>query len=188
MILVQREMLAEARSEANIRALEIGRLKLMLAKLRREKFGQSSERGKHIVEQLELAILDLEETQAEEETKAEIAAPEKQREKRERTGIKPARRPLPDNLPRERIVYPAPCACGKCGGTNLRKLSETVTESLECEPRRWKVVEHVREKFSCRDCEGITEPPAPSHPTRVAALGQACLPWSWLQNSCSTSH
>ena len=90
MILVQREMLAEARSEANIRALEIGRLKLMLAKLRREKFGQSSERGKHIVEQLELAILDLEETQAEEETKAEIAAPEKQREKRERTGIKPA--------------------------------------------------------------------------------------------------
>jgi len=64
MILVQREMLAEARSEANIWALEIERLKLMLAKLRREKFGQSSERGKHIVEQLELAILDLEETQA----------------------------------------------------------------------------------------------------------------------------
>jgi transposase len=27
-----------------------------------------------------------------------------------------------------------------------------------------KVVEHVREKFSCRDCESITGPPAPSHP------------------------
>jgi transposase len=175
MILVQREMLAEARSEANIWALEIERLKLMLAKLRREKFGQSSERGEHIVEQLELAILDLEETQAEEEAKAEIAAPEKQREKRERTGTKPARRPLPDNLPRERIVYPAPCACGKCGGTNLRKLSETVTESLECEPRRWKVVEHVREKFSCRDCEGITEPPAPSHPIARGRAGPSLL-------------
>ena len=162
MILAQREMLAEARSEAKVRALEIERLKLLLAKARREKFGQSSERGKQLIEQLELAIADLEETQAEEETKAEIAAPEKQqKEKRERTGIKPARRPLPDNLPRERIVYPAPCACGKCGGTNLRKLGEVVTSSLECEPRRWKVVEHVREKFSCRDCEGITEPPAP---------------------------
>jgi transposase len=175
MILAQREMLAEARSEAKVRALEIERLKLMLAKMRREKFGQSSERGKQLIEQLELAITDLEETQAEEETKAEIAAPKKQREKRERSGMKPARRPLPANLPRERIVYPAPCACGKCGGTNLRKLGEAVTESLECEPRRWKVVEHVREKFSCRDCEGITEPPAPSHPIARGRAGPSLL-------------
>jgi transposase len=40
----------------------------------------------------------------------------------------------------------------------LRKLGEVVTSSLECEPRPWKVVEHVHEKFSCRDCESITEP------------------------------
>jgi transposase len=182
MILAQREMLIEAQahanllsSEAKIRALEIERLKLMLAKMRREKFGQSSERSKQLIEQLELAIVDLEETQAEEEATAEIAAPEKQRNKRERTGIKPARRPLPDNLPRERIVYPAPCACGKCGGTNLRKLGEAVTKSLECEPRRWKVIEHVREKFSCRDCEGITEPPAPSHPIARGRAGPSLL-------------
>ena len=175
MILAQREMLAEARSEAKVWALEIERLKLMLAKARREKFGQSSERGRQLIEQLELAIADLEEARAEEEAKAEIAAPEKQREKRERTGIKPARRPLPDNLPRERIVYPPPCACGKCGGVNLRKLGEAVTESLECEPRRWKVVEHVREKFSCRDCEGITEPPAPSHPIARGRAGPSLL-------------
>jgi transposase len=182
MILAQREMLVEAQacanllaSEAKVRTLEIERLKLMLAKMRREKFGQSSERGTQLIEQLELAITDLEETKAEEETKSEIAAPEKQKAKRERTGIKPARRPLPHNLPRERIVYAAPCACGKCGGTNLRKLGEAVTESLECEPRRWKVVEHVREKFSCRDCEGITEPPAPSHPIARGRAGPSLL-------------
>ena len=52
---------------------------------------------------------------------------------------------------------PAPCTCDKCGGSRLRKLGEVVTSSLECEPRRWKVVEHVREKFSCRDCESITD-------------------------------
>jgi len=83
MIVAQREMLAEreaalseAEKEAKVRALEIERLKLMLAKARHERFGQSSERGKLLVEQLELAIEDLEETQAEEETRAEIAAPE----------------------------------------------------------------------------------------------------------------
>ena len=71
---------------------------------------------------------------------------------------------LPADLPVERIVYPAPCACAKCGGARLRKLDDIVSRSLECEPRRWKIVEHVREKMTCRDCDGITETPAPSHP------------------------
>jgi len=71
---------------------------------------------------------------------------------------------LPADLPVERIVYPAPCACAKCGGARLRKLDDIVSRSLECEPRRWKIVEHVREKMTCRDCDGITETPAPFHP------------------------
>ena len=56
MILAQRELLTLAKSEVSIGRLEIERLKLMLAKARREQFGQSSERGKLLVEQLELAI------------------------------------------------------------------------------------------------------------------------------------
>jgi transposase len=103
-------MILALRSEAKGWALEIERLKRMLAKARREQFGQSSERGKQLIEQLELAISDLEESQAEEETKAEIAAPAAAKEKRAR-----GPRKLPDNLPVERIVEPAPCACGKCG-------------------------------------------------------------------------
>src|SRR5277367_119167 len=163
MILAQREMLTMARSEVTVGRLEIERLKLMLAKARREQFGQSSERGKQLIEQLELAIEDLEETQAEVETKAEMAAPEAAKEKRARAP-RPPRKPLPDSLPVERIVEPPPCACGKCGGVRLRKLGEVVSRTLECQPRRWKIIEHVREKFSCRDCEAITEPPAPSQP------------------------
>jgi transposase len=58
-------------------------------------------------------------------------------------------RPLPDHLPRERIVYPAPSACLCCGGT-LREIGEDVTETLEVVPRQWKVIQHVRERFSCR--------------------------------------
>jgi transposase len=110
LILAQREMLAAALSESKVRALEIERLKLMLAKARREKFGQSSERGKLLIEQLEFAIADLEETHAEEETKAEMAAAGPQKEKRTRSGVRRPSRPLPDNLPRERVLYPAPCA------------------------------------------------------------------------------
>ncbi len=87
---------------------------------------------------------------------------------------KPARRPLPEHLPRERIVYPAPSACPCCGGT-LRKLGEDVTETLEVVPRQWKVIEHVREKFSCRCCEAITQPPAPSHPIARGRAGPFLL-------------
>src|SRR5215207_4903247 len=154
--------------------LEIERLKLLLAKARREQYGQSSERGAKLVEQLELQLTELEETVAEEETAAELTAPSAQPEARARTGCKPARRPLPAHLPRERIVYPAPCACPKCGGP-VRKLGEDVTESLECEPRRWKVVEHVREKVSCRCCEAISQPPAPSHPIARGRAGPNLL-------------
>ena len=124
-------------------------------------------------EQLELAIEDLEETQAEEEAKAEIAAPAATKEKRTRMPRGP--RKLPDDLPVERVVEPAPCACGKCGGLRLRKLGEVVSKTLECEPRRWKFIEHVREKFACRDCEAITEPPAPSHPIPRGFAGPSLL-------------
>src|SRR5437764_14695179 len=98
MILAQREQLTLAKSEVTVGRLEIERLKLMLAKARREQFGQSSERGKLLVEQLELAIEDLGETQAEQETKAGIAAPEAPKEMRAHDA-RPPRRPAQDNLP-----------------------------------------------------------------------------------------
>jgi transposase len=164
----------QATAEARLRALEIERLKLLLAKARREQFGQSSERGAKIIAQLELQLTELEETEAEEGTAAEITAPEAARSGRPGNTRKPARRPLPVHLPRERIVYPAAYRCPKCGGP-VRKLGEDVTEALECEPRRWKVVEHVREKVSCRCCEAVSQPPAPSHPIARGRAGPNLL-------------
>jgi transposase len=155
-------------------ALEIERLKLLLAKARRERFGQSAERGARLIEQLELQLTELKETVAEEDTAAELAAPPARPKTPAHTGRKPARRPLPENLPRERIVYPVPCSCPKCGGP-VRKLGEDVTETLECEPRRWKVVEHAREKVTCRRCEAISQPPAPSHPIARGRAGPNLL-------------
>ncbi|HKH67323.1 MAG TPA: IS66 family transposase [Reyranella sp.] len=169
MLLAEREAY---RAELREQALRIEQLKQRIAKLQHERFGQSSER-RALLEQLELQLFELEEDQAQAETRLEIAGP---------AGVagqpftrrKPARRPLPDHLPRERVVYPVPSACPCCGGS-LHKLGEDVTESLELVPRQWKVVQHVREKYSCRSCEKITQPPAPSHPIARGRAGPALL-------------
>jgi len=67
-------------------------------------------------------------------------------------------------------VLPAPMSCPHRGSSRLAKLGEDVTETLEVIPRRWKVVQHVREKMTCRACEAISQPPAPFH---VVARGWA---------------
>jgi transposase len=183
LIIAQRQALnaAEARataaeSEAQYRTLLIEKLKYTIKKLRHEQFGQSSERGA-LLEQLELQLADLEEDAAQAEAAARMAAaaasdkvmvPSFERRR-------PARRPLPEHLPRERIVYSAPSVCPCCGGGTLRKIGEDVTETLELIPRQWKVIQHVREKFSCRACEAITQPPAPSHPIARGRAGPKLL-------------
>src|SRR5438034_1995185 len=168
LIIAQRAALIAAQSEAQHRALLIEKLKYTIKKLRHEQFGQSSER-RALLDQLELQLADLEEDVAQAEAVAEtITVPSFERRK-------PARRPLPAHLPRERIVYPAPAVCPCCGDGRLRKIGEDVTETLELIPRQWKVVQHVREKFSCRACEAITQPPAPSHPIARGRAGPKLL-------------
>ncbi len=184
LILAQRDALlaAEARAaaaeaEAKARALMIEKLKFTIAKLRHERFGPSSEKSA-LLEQLELELADLEETAAESEAAAEMAA---QAAARQKIAVgrferrKPKRGPLPEHLPRQRVVHPAPTSCPGCGGNNLRKIGEDVSETLEVIPRQWKVIQPVREKFSCRACEKISQPPAPSHPIARGRAGPGLL-------------
>ncbi len=86
------------------------------------------------------------------------------------TRKRPERNTFPDHLPRERVVIDPPTACDCCGGMRLRKLGEDVARTLETIARRWKVIETVRGKFTCRDCEKISQAPAPFH---VIARGWA---------------
>src|SRR3989475_13050366 len=72
---------------------------------------------------------------------------------------RPSRQPFPEHLPRERVIVPGPVACACCGGARLSKLGEDITETLEVIPKSWKVIQHVREKFTCRDCEKISQAP-----------------------------
>jgi hypothetical protein len=109
---------------------EIEALKLTIAKMRRDKFGASSERGAKLLDQLELQLAELEERASQDMASAAIKAPPMTEARR-----KPARRPLPEHLPRERVVHSAPSTCPSCGGT-LRKLGEDITETLEAVPAR----------------------------------------------------
>src|SRR4029079_12654489 len=86
------------------------------------------------------------------------------------TRKRPSRKPFPDHLPRERVIIPGPTACACCGGARLSRLGEDINETLEVIPKSWKVIQHVREKFNCRDCEKISQAPAPFH---VIARGWA---------------
>jgi transposase len=107
---------AKARNmEAEVRAREllIEQMKFTIKKLRHEQFGQSSERHA-MLEQLELSLAEMEEDASQAEAAAQIAVnaaatanikvPAFERRK-------PARRPLPEHLLRERIVYPSSSAC-----------------------------------------------------------------------------
>src|SRR6202012_4680101 len=91
------------------------------------------------------------------------------------TRKRPARQPFPEHLPRERVVEPSSSICQCCGSPRLRKLGEDITETLEVIPRQWKVIQHVREKFSCRDCEKISQAPAPFHVIPRGWAGPALL-------------
>jgi transposase len=161
--------LAVARAKASEDMALIAQQKLRIAKLERQVFGQRSERSVRLIEQLALTFEELEAGATEDELTAEKAVARTTtvagftRKRQERHAF-------PDHLPRERVVIDAPTACECCGSARLRKLGEDVTRTLETTPRQWKVIETVREKFTCRDCEKISQAPAPFH---VIARGWA---------------
>lgn len=182
-----REHVRQAEAKAAIAEAEAARIKainsdlmarnalleLQNEKLRRDKYGPGSERHARLLDQMELSFEELETSASEDEALAASAAART-------TAVKAftrkrPRRALPDHLPRERVVIAAPQACPCCGSDDLSKLGEDVTETLEVSPRQWKVVETVREKFSCRACETITQPPAPFHVTPRGFFGPSLL-------------
>ena len=164
--------LARARAEASSATALIAHLRMTIEKMRREIYGPRSERTARLLDQLELQLEELETAATEDELAAEQAAASAGDTIAVRpfTRKKPSRKPFPAHLPRERVIVPGPTACLCCGGGRLRKLGEDVTETLESIPRQWKVIQHVREKFTCRDCEKISQAPAPFH---VIARGWA---------------
>ena len=133
-LLAARAEVAVALAEQSSNRALIAHLKLQIEKLNRDRFGPRSERTARLLDQMELQLEELETAATEDELAAEIAAA-KTTSVAAFTRARPARRPFPEHLPRERVVVPGPVACACCGGTRLSKLGEDVTESLETIPR-----------------------------------------------------
>jgi len=161
LILSQHEQLVSHRSE-------IEHLKLLIAKLRRMQFGRKSEKLERQIEQLELKLEELE------TAKAAPAIPAVQPSVRLSDLIKPARKPLPERLPREVKTYSPPEPVCTCGG-RLRPLGQDVSELLEWVPGSFKVMRYVRPKLSCASCERIVQAPAPSRPIERGLAGPGLL-------------
>jgi transposase len=164
LVIEARTALEAARSTLLSRDVEIEKLKIELARLKRMQFGRSSEQLDQTIAQLELSLEELEASESELLAPlVSIPAVEK---------AKAARRALPESLPRETVVHEAPCNCPACGGS-LRALGEDVAEILEYVPSRFKVIRHVRPKFSCASCQRIVQAPAPNRPIARGLAG----PW-----------
>lgn len=136
--------LAQVRAVVTTSEAMIRHLKLEIAKIRREQYGQSSERRARLIEQMELQLEELEADATEDEIAAErvatritnVSAFERRR---------PARKPFPEHLPRERLVIDAPSTCTCCGSHRIVKMGEDITETLEIIPRQWKDPDGARE-------------------------------------------
>lgn len=158
-----RAALAEAHAVISTSEAMITALRLEIALLRRDKYGRSAERGSQLSGQLELGLAeslpDISAADAETEHSPQKTTTVVSFERR-----KPVKKTFPDHLPRERVVIEAPTTCSCCGSSRTVKMGEDVTDTIEVVPRQWKVIQTVREKFTCRDCEKISQPPAPFHP------------------------
>src|SRR6202166_3468505 len=180
LILSQHEQILSQREQLASREAEIEQLQLLIAKLRRMQFGRKSKKLERQIEQLQLRLDELEANRAEQATFPATlpTAPEPQRTTR------PARRPLPEHLPREtQKILPKPTACPDCGG-ELRHLGEDVAETLEWVPASFKVIRQVRPKLACGRCDKIVQAEAPSRPIPRGLAGPGLLAHVLVSKYC----
>jgi transposase len=170
-------LVREQQAQLLSRDVLIEQLKLQLARLKKMKFGRSSEHLDAQIAQLELSLEEL-------EVNVARAAPLKTPASGAST--KPTRKPLPVHLPREPHVHEpltGSCNCPECGGT-LRALGEDASEMLEYVPEHWKVVKHVRPKYSCITCQKIVQANAPSRPIERSYAGPGLLAHVLVSKYC----
>ena len=153
-----RQRMSEQAEELDSRRERIEHLKLMVEKFRHMIFGKKSEKLVLKLEQMEFELEEDETTQAEAEAIAERVAPTKEAKPRSE------RKPLPEHLKREEVTHkPDSDCCPDCGG-GLRHFGDDISEQLEYVPECFKVIRHVRPKFTCTGCDRVVEAPAPSRP------------------------
>lgn len=165
----QRQTLSEKVDELRSSSERIEHMKLVIEKLRHVMFGKKSEKIVLKLEQLEFGLEEEETTQAAMEAGLDRVSPAKEPKTR------PERKPLPEHLDREVIMHVSGSDCCPDCGSQLRHFGEDVSEQLEYIPDSFKVIRHVRPKFSCTGCDRVVEAPAPSRPIERGLAGPGLL-------------
>jgi transposase len=177
LVIEQRVQLAAAREQLLSRDVLIEKMKIELLRLKRMRFGRSSEGLDAKIAQLELKLEELEASQT------QLAAPATPAVEQAIERTKPVRKPLPSHPPRENIVHQASCSCPQCGA-ELKRLGEDVSEALEYVPSHFKVIRHVRPKFACGKCQRIAQTAAPERPIARGLAGPGLLAHVLLSKYC----
>ena len=187
MLVAEHEEHIATHARLQSRESEIEHLKLLLSQLRRMQFGRKSEKLERQIEQLELRLEDLQQSQPSESAPASkgprpsAAAASAAID----TPAKPARRALPAHLPRTTQTHlPKSTTCPDCGG-ELRKFGEDISEMLDYLPANFVVIRHVRPKLSCGHCERIVQAPAPSRPIVWGGAAPGYWPMCWLASTAT---
>ena len=178
-----RRFAAALATEVHAKTLLIEKLRMQLSILRRARFGRSSEKLDREIEQLELVLGDIEESEAERQARTEAADGEAS--SISLPSKKPSvRKPLPDHLPLETVLHEAPCVCPTCGGTKFGRIGADERMVLEYVPSHFKRVLHVRPKMSCRACETVVQAPMPTLPIEKGRPGPALLAHVLVSKYC----
>src|SRR5580693_1345862 len=177
-----RRFAAALAAEVHSKTLLIEKLRMQLAVLRRARFGRSSEKLDREIEQLELLLGDIEESDAERQARTEASDGEASSALPSK---KPSvRTPLPDHLPLETVMHEAPCVCPTCGATKFGRIGADERMVLEYVPSHFKRVLHVRPKMSCRACETVVQAPMPTLPIEKGRPGPALLAHVLVSKYC----
>jgi transposase len=143
-------------------------LRAQIAALKRARFGRSSEKLDRQIEQLELMLDEMAASAPEIDIPCESSdAPTLKNH--------PSRQRLPEDLPREETLHTPEMCCPECGCETYSKIGEDVSEVLDYVPAHFKVLRHVRPKYSCRACETIRQCDLPSMPITKGKAGAGLL-------------
>jgi transposase len=169
-LLTHREQLVVKDEQIRFYTFEIEALKLQILKLRRMQFGKRSEKRAFEIEQLELLVENLETAAAERSCELD-----QKTAKKRAPGVPKPRREFGAHLPREtQTIAPHQSCCPDCG-SELKHLGEDVSEIIEVEPVRFKVIRHARPKLACASCDTIVQAPAPTRPIERGMAGPGLL-------------
>jgi transposase len=172
-LVIERETALRARDvELREKQQQIEHLKFQLAKLRRARFGQSSEQLEGhgqlplTLEELQVAVAEaVREAQA---PSAEQPAAEK--------GQPVRRKQLPEHFERiAHVIEPRECVCPDCGGALKALGKPDEAEVLEVKTVTFTVTRHIRPKKRCSKCSTIVQAPAASRPLQKSFAGASLL-------------